>query len=172
MVTRNPAIPCRSILPGEEAVSSAPSEGGNTNHSLPATGCVCPSPGWCDRHGVSKVHVLWNLCRTRQVFFDLWEAGRGPGQASLPLQTSNQPGLTRKAWNYGTAVLRHAADGRRHVNDQVYQQRLELCRCCSSCDVPRMVCREPSCGCQLHIKARWRSEQCPLGKWPQAIDSD
>jgi hypothetical protein len=76
------------------------------------------------------------------------------------------PGPIRKAANLGIAVVRHVADGVRKLNDADYEARLTVCRKCPSCDVERMVCREVRCGCFLRRKARWRSESCPLDKWP------
>jgi hypothetical protein len=76
------------------------------------------------------------------------------------------PGLARRAVHFAGAFLRHVRDRRRQVDHQSYQARLAVCRTCPSCDLARMVCREKSCGCRLRVKARWRSESCPLGKWP------
>jgi hypothetical protein len=42
------------------------------------TACECPGPGDCSRHQCRKNAHLHALCRTRQDYFDLWEAGRGP----------------------------------------------------------------------------------------------
>ncbi len=79
---------------------------------------------------------------------------------------SQEPGLVRKAVNFSKAVARHVVDGGRKVDDTLFQQRLEICRNCPSCDTDRMVCREKKCGCKLTLKARWRSDICPQNKWP------
>jgi hypothetical protein len=78
------------------------------------------------------------------------------------------PGLIRKAANFGKAVVKHVADGGKHVSDEVYLARLSVCANCQSLDPERMRCLEKSCGCRLKVKARWRSESCPQGKWPRA----
>ena len=44
------------------------------------TECDCKEPGWCERHKCNKSEHRWKLCRTRPDYFDLWEAGCGPGQ--------------------------------------------------------------------------------------------
>lgn len=42
------------------------------------TGCVCESPGWCERHQCLKA-AEWHLaCRLMQSAFETWEAGGGP----------------------------------------------------------------------------------------------
>lgn len=125
--------------------------------------CQCQPesfPFECSRHGCLKTEHWWELCQTRADYFRLWEEGRGPGQ-SRP----DEPGLLRKAANYGKAVAKHVATGRKIVNEEMYQERLEICRGCPSLDQEKMVCREKTCGCFVETKARWASQQCPLGKW-------
>ncbi len=80
---------------------------------------------------------------------------------------TGEPGPIRKAAHFGKAVIRHAADRFRKLNNEDYERRIAVCRECSSCDVERLVCREVRCGCFLTRKARWRSETCPLNKWPE-----
>ena len=71
------------------------------------------------------------------------------------------PGLVRKAANFGKAVVRHAADGGKHVSDGLYLARLAVCADCPSFDPAKTAYRQRSCGCRLAVKARWRSEDCP-----------
>lgn len=80
---------------------------------------------------------------------------------------TNEPGPVQKAANLGKAVVRHAADRFRKLNDAEYERRLAVCRTCESCDLERLVCREVRCGCFLRRKARWRSESCPRDLWPE-----
>lgn len=129
--------------------------------------CVCPVAGWCERHQCRKTAHWHQLCQHRADYFQLWEEGRGPGQRQGHSAGNGapEPGLLQKAVNFGTAVARHVADGARQVTTDEYHARLNICRTCDSCDVARMVCREQACGCQLHIKAKWRSEHCPVNKW-------
>lgn len=80
------------------------------------------------------------------------------------------PGLIQKAVNFGKAVVRHVADRGRKVSDEVYLARLAICTDCPSLNPQRFSCNEQTCGCRLTAKARWRSESCPLQKWPAADD--
>ncbi len=80
--------------------------------------------------------------------------------------TPTGPGLLRKAANFGKAVVKHVADGGKHVIDEVYLARLSVCANCPSLDPVKLRCKERTCGCRLKTKARWRSESCPLKKWP------
>ena len=80
----------------------------------------------------------------------------------------SEPGLLRKAANFGKAVVKHFSDGGKHVTDGVYLARLAVCANCPSLDPVKLRCKERTCGCRLKTKARWRSETCPLKKWPAA----
>lgn len=144
---------------------SIPCQHGNTALSTALTGCECPTAGWCPRHRCLKTVLQHHLCQTEPERFAQWEHDRAQQPEKATVATS-EPGLLRKAWNFGKAVVRHVADGGRDVSDDEFFARLAVCKTCPSCDVPRMVCRERSCGCQLYVKARWHSETCPLDKWP------
>ena len=52
--------------------------------------------------------------------------------------TSTGPSLLRKAANFGKAVVKHVADGGKHVTDEVYLARLSVCANCPSLDPERM----------------------------------
>jgi glycosyltransferase involved in cell wall biosynthesis len=76
-----------------------------------------------------------------------------------------RPPLWQQVVNFGGAVVRHAMDGLKKVDETTYAGRLEICGECPSCDTVNWVCRDKSCGCALKIKAGWRSESCPQGRW-------
>ena len=104
--------------------------------------------------------------------FQAWEEGRGPCFSAADLEevtadssVHSMPSLARRIVNFGVAGTRHVMNGLRHVSDADFDARLQVCRNCSSCDVEQMICREQSCGCYLHAKARWESEACPRGLW-------
>jgi hypothetical protein len=133
------------------------------------TPCECTGPGWCERHRCLKFTELFEQCQANQHWFDRWERGEGP---CLPLHDTEGPdggpSLAARAVNFGTAIIHHVANGMQQADDATYEVRLATCRQCASCDTDRMVCRQPSCGCSLTIKARWASENCPLQLWPRA----
>lgn len=53
--------------------------------------CQCTGPGWCQRHGVTKTARWVTLCQTSDVYWERWEAGRGPGQlAQLGAKSSRE----------------------------------------------------------------------------------
>jgi hypothetical protein len=147
------------------------------------TACECEQAGWCERHQCQKTPEWHLLCRRQETYFQLWEHGQGPclnrflrdqqspAEGAAEVLDAEQaadpegPGLLRRAWNFGQAVVRHAADGAAKVSDAVYEERLGICRQCELCNLDRMVCSHPACGCFLTIKAGWNSEKCPLDKW-------
>ena len=55
------------------------------------TGCECPEPGWCPRHGVEKSPHLHHLCQHSEKYWRAWEAGRGPRQAQPQRKPDPQP---------------------------------------------------------------------------------
>jgi hypothetical protein len=68
---------------------------------------------------------------------------------------------------FAAALGRHLAGGMQTVPESVYQRRLAVCRACEFFRDNR--CQQ--CGCRLAgdviAKARWASEGCPAGRWPE-----
>lgn len=144
------------------------------------TDCECSVAGWCQRHGCFKSEPLFHQCRRNRVLFDAWEAGCGPclqpdtdpASESAGAESNGGPSLALRTLNFGRAVVRHATDGLRCVDQASYDARLAICVECPSCDTERLVCLQPTCGCQLTTKAWWASERCPLGKWPETDNAN
>ncbi len=49
------------------------------------------------------------------------------------------------------------------VNDEVYKERMTICKSCDRYDEFENRCRE--CGCYLPAKAKIILDSCPLNKW-------
>lgn len=73
------------------------------------------------------------------------------------------PPPSKMVWNFAKAVARHIQDGGTKVSKEEYARRLEICDTCPLRQGNR--CTHMNCGCRLDLKARWRSENCPVGKW-------
>jgi hypothetical protein len=149
---------------------------------MATTACECSGPGFCPRHKVVKSAHWVKLCQTRQNYFNVWEAGRGPGQAvpknpapAEPPPTTGRtgcggcgqkrsPSLLAQAWSLSKAVAEFVADGLKTVDKEEYRRRLEICEGCDRRENHR--CAE--CGCFLAVKAKGRVWTCPLGKWNSA----
>lgn len=61
------------------------------------------------------------------------------------------------------AFLGHVADGMKKTDHPALKERLVTCTLCDQ----RVDNRCSVCGCFSEEKAAWRSEVCPLGKWPK-----
>lgn len=49
------------------------------------------------------------------------------------------------------------------ISDEIYNQRIEVCKTCPKYDKEQHRCKE--CGCFLEVKAKFIFEECPLQKW-------
>ncbi len=112
------------------------------------TACICPEPGYCPRHRCRKTPHWHKLCRRRQDYFELWEAGRGPGQAVGPRTSPQTAGrLTRILRWIGLARLSgpkveingHGA-GECGVTDET-TSRESLAVIIPACDAVDLTCR-------------------------------
>ena len=74
------------------------------------------------------------------------------------------PGIVKLAGNFAKAVANHLKDGGRKVSQEELQERLEQCNNCQF--LVKNRCRHMKCGCFITKKAKWRSEKCPIGRWP------
>lgn len=139
------------------------------------TPCECDEPGLCPRHNVTKSAALLSLCKNHYEYFRLWEQGRGPSQKREVSHSDaeiHEPSLARKAVNFSKAIGQHILSGRPTLDDYEVYKRLEVCAECEYCDTERMVCKHQECGCRLLAKARWKSSNCPLAKWPSFGEQD
>lgn len=82
------------------------------------------------------------------------------------------PTLLQRTANFAKALVKHTADGLERLPEEQYQQRLAVCEGtentppCEAFNPENGRCRDWRCGCSLHKKAWWRSEDCPRGHWP------
>jgi hypothetical protein len=75
--------------------------------------------------------------------------------------------LSMQGVTFAVALERHLAGGMPTVPEAAYEQRLAACRSCEFYWDNQCL----KCGCRLAgdviAKARWASEDCPEGRWPQ-----
>lgn len=132
--------------------------------------CQCDGPGYCERYGRFMPPRLYQLCScncpeenpcsetTCAKYRALWFA-----------QATDEPSLIRKALNFGKAAAKHIANGSRLVTQQVYEERIAICRACPShlyfIKNNAERCKHPSCGCYLQKKLRWAEQECPKQHW-------
>jgi len=87
-----------------------------------------------------------------------------------PLHSSQQepPGLIKMAGSLAKAIgseTKAIVHGQQTLTAQQVAARLAAC---ASCDKLRSNRTCASCGCFVDAKARFRSQGCPLRKWPAA----
>jgi len=149
------------------------------------TGCRCSAPAtetswfWCDLHQCRKSAAMQRQCATSPAAHAAWSAGRGPGQrpavssgiGTAPAAAPPHPPLAgswKSIAHFTRALLKHARDWFRKCSQREIQQRLDICKTCDQ--FTGTACAQ--CGCRVNLEQRfrnklaWRSEACPLGKWP------
>ena len=87
------------------------------------------------------------------------------------------PSMIEQAKNLGGALVRFASAPaeERFVSDEVFQQRIEICNGCPWKVTTKHGDRCKKCACYLSNvvgKARLKTEQCPIGKWPVTVEAD
>jgi len=150
----------------------------------PVTGCRCPVPAveapwfWCDPHQCKKSAGMQRQCAASPAAFAAWSQGRGPGQgvaaAVRPAVVTETPTRSPRTWSwksiahFARALVKHARDWFRKCSQREIQARLAICKTCDQ--FTGTACAQ--CGCRVNLEQRfrnklaWRSEACPLGKWP------
>jgi len=127
--------------------------------------CKCGEPnGQCPHYGWMKGRK-WEVCQGIRVTPDdrdrILDAYAG-------LSKYEEPTILQKVGSFAKAVVRHAADAGAKTEADILGIRLEICGKCpeqkedGSCGV---------CGCLVSLKASWRSEACPLLKWPGDLEA-
>ena len=72
------------------------------------------------------------------------------------------PSLAKQARNLAQTAGQIARNPK-VANDDLYEQRMKICRACAFFDAEQVRCRK--CGCKLKGKARFEAAKCPIQKW-------
>lgn len=83
-----------------------------------------------------------------------------------PKPSKHLPGILTQAANFAAATVRHIADGLATLPIIESSLRVGICEGCENFRPEDRRCAHPNCGCYIDEKATWKSETCPLGKWP------
>lgn len=89
-----------------------------------------------------------------------------PRHASIP---ARMPSVSRQAWNLakaaGTVMYSFLAGARIRVPNEVYEERIAICRTCPKFDVAHQKCT--LCGCHARVKLWVAQFFCPHNppKW-------
>ena len=87
------------------------------------------------------------------------EAFRIAQQLGLRKQNKNCSACSLTVVNYLRSYIGYPRVVEELVN---YSTRLDICKLCPSL-LKGVTCKE--CLCFVHLKTRFKSQQCPLGKW-------
>ena len=71
------------------------------------------------------------------------------------------PGILQQIANFAVAATQHVAAGMPMASEEQKIARLTICRACDFFE--NGGCR--LCGCSMDIKAGWKEQSCPIGKW-------
>lgn len=119
--------------------------------------CTCAEPTKnCPRYG-RMLGRRWQVCQGINITPEKREG-------LLALYKGEEPPLSTKLGNYIKAVSKHIVDGMVKLDKQESEARLEVCASCDRLGENRTCL---VCGCPVDEKAKWRSEDCPLEKWPK-----
>ena len=70
----------------------------------------------------------------------------------------------RTLFRFLKALFKYAVHGHfKNVEFADYAKRLMTCSKCDKADTEKWRCGV--CGCYLTKKAKWKTENCPMGKW-------
>lgn len=72
------------------------------------------------------------------------------------------PSLAQQAKNLAQTAGQIARNPK-VASDDLYEQRMKICRACTFFDSEQVRCRK--CGCRLKGKARFEGAKCPIQKW-------
>lgn len=114
------------------------------------------------RHLINRTSSV-GISQTNSVAASVGKKTCGGCGGSKPL-----PSISQQAFNYGKALVRHALNPGL-VSPELAKARLAVCETCEWFRPEDRRCAHPSCGCFLDEKATWKSEDCPIKKWPESI---
>jgi hypothetical protein len=150
--------------------------------------CECPLAGWCERrqHKMTKREHEYcqgtsGLTREYELFLlENLENKNPPKFIGKKRIEKPEPTVVEQIGTFSKAVTNFVRAGLPVVSDKQYEDRLKICETCS--DLNKLEngdwhCRQ--CGCKLNnhsllrpAKAKWATEECPLGKWKgEQLDS-
>lgn len=115
---------------------------------LPCPAITRPHPRFCELHQMDP---------------GTW----GPALIELASEPPPLPSLAHQVVNFAAAQIRHALDGRAKLDAGQTAARLAVCETCDQFRSADRRCAAAGCGCFVDLKATYRSERCPLGRWPE-----
>ena len=72
---------------------------------------------------------------------------------------SGPPNFFNMVKNFSSEVVKFAKSGFKYVNPEEYEERLDTCIKCPHVKNPGLRCG--LCGCNMQLKAKWKTSHCP-----------
>lgn len=76
---------------------------------------------------------------------------------------SDKPSFITMLTNFAKAATGHIKAGLPQTSDEEKERRASICESCDQLNKEEYRCNV--CGCMLHYKISWATQECPLGKW-------
>lgn len=85
-------------------------------------------------------------------------------------EETSPPSIFRMMKSFTKELTEYIKNGAPNVSPDDYAVRLDICKKCPHLISKSMRCGK--CGCLLQHKAKWRTSDCPINKWPEQDTSD
>lgn len=126
--------------------------------------CELDENNFCKRH--NEVH------KGRKLYLSQLDSPHGEHyRLYWDCVRDQSPSALAKLTNFGLALAKRIVSRGADVSDDIYNKRLSICDSCEHCDKSTDQWECKLCGCHLKEgvvlpgKARWATENCPIGKW-------
>jgi len=80
-------------------------------------------------------------------------------------ENQETPSIIKMIASFTKETAKWIANGAQVVSETAYTKRLGTCLSCPKLIYKSMRCS--ACGCKLENKAKWKTAECPEGKWPK-----
>ncbi len=85
-------------------------------------------------------------------------------------QETKPPSIFQMMKSFTKELGEYIKKGIPNVTPESYAKRLDICKTCTHLIEKRMRCGK--CGCLLQHKAKWKTSDCPINKWPKEAESN
>jgi hypothetical protein len=120
--------------------------------------CECPLAGYCRRHDRVMTERQRSFCNGTS---GLPREQEEKLMGRLAASSGAPPSLLTQAAGLVGAAVDHVVHGLPTVSEPERLARLAVCRDCP--EFSNNTCKV--CGCNMGVKASWKRQDCPLGKW-------
>lgn len=110
--------------------------------------CFCDNVKYNQPYDISQCRLCW-LYHHNEKYRKMWD--------------TEKPNLFKKIKSFIKSFLKHWWAGSPEVSKRKFKQRMNICRGCEFYNKSGNSCNK--CGCNLSVKAKWKTQKCPINKW-------